>query len=142
MILQVIASFFVTIFFSIMFNNAKKQLLYSGLVGASGWLTYLLLVDNDYTVVIASFFATLVISIIATVLSTVRRAPITVFQIPGIIPLVPGTGMYNTLYAVITNDYEAAIYKLFETLQVAGAIAVGMMLIYTLRALIRPRKTA
>ena len=140
MIIQVIASFFVTIFFSIMFNNATKQLLYSGLVGASGWLTYLILVEYNYTIVIAIFFATLVVSIIATLLSTIRRSPITVFQIPGIIPLVPGTGMYNTLYAVITNDYEAAIYNLFETLQIAGAIAVGMMLIYTVRSLISSEK--
>ena len=142
MLIQVIASFFVTIFFSIIFNNGKKQLFYSGLVGASGWFTYLLLVNNNYTVVMASFFATLVISIIATVLSTLRKAPITVFQIPGIIPIVPGTGMYNTLYGVITNDYEAAIYNLFETLQIAGAIAVAMMLIYTLRTLIMTKKNS
>ncbi len=140
MIIQVIAAFFVTIFFSIIFKNGPKQLIFSGVVGGLGWLAYLLIMEADGTVVIASFVGSLVISIIATLLSNIRKAPITVFQIPGIIPLVPGMGMYNTLYAVISNDIDMAMVHLFQTLQIAGAIAVGMMLIYTIRTLALPNR--
>ena len=135
MLIQVIAAFFVTICFSFMFNNSKSQLVYNGIVGALGWLAYLVVMKMGGTIVVASFIGSLVVSISSMVLSVYRKAPITVFQIPGIIPLVPGMGMYNTLYAVITNDYDAVMVQLFLTLQIAGAIAVGMMLIYTIRIL-------
>ncbi len=49
-------------------------------------------------------------------------------------------GMYNTLYAVISNDIDMAMVHLFQTLQIAGAIAVGMMLIYTIRTLTLPNR--
>jgi len=140
MIVQVIAAFFVTIFFAIMFNSRRTQLIYSGFVGAFGWLAYLLVLEANGTVVIASFVGSLIISILATILSNVRKAPITVFQIPGIIPLVPGMGMYNTLHAVINNNIDSAMVHLFQTLQIAGAIAVGMMLIYTIRTLTLPNR--
>ena len=140
MIIQVIAAFFVTIFFAIMFKSGPRQLVYSGLVGALGWLAYLLVIEANGTIVIASFVASLIISIMATLLSNIRKAPITIFQIPGIIPLVPGMGMYNTLYAVISNDIDMAMVHLFQTLQIAGAIAIGMMLIYTIKTLTAPVK--
>lgn len=140
MIVQVIAAFFVTIFFSIIFNSRRSQLIYSGFVGALGWLAYLLVIEADGNVVIASFVGSLIISILATILSNIKKAPITIFQIPGIIPLVPGMGMYNTLHAVIINDIDSAMVHLFQTLQIAGAIAVGMMLIYTLRTLTLPNR--
>lgn len=134
-VIQTIAAFFVTVFFSTMFNNSKKHLFYNGLVGAFGWLAYLMVLESYESVVVASFVASLIVSVSSMILSVKRKAPITVFQIPGIIPLVPGMGMYNTLYAVISNDYDDAIVHLFLTLQIAGAIAMGMMLVYTLRIL-------
>lgn len=136
MIIQVIAAYFVTIFFSIMFNNARHQLIYCGLAGGLGWLVYLLSLQTSPSVVLASFFGALTVSILAFILSKVRKAPVTVFQIPGIIPLVPGMGMYQTLSAVISKDYDQVSYYLLETLQIAGAIAVAMMLVSAVRSVL------
>lgn len=137
MIFQVIAAYFVTVFFSIMFNTSPKQLPFCGFVGSLGWLVYLISLNFSPSVVMASFFASLIVSIFAFVFSTFRRAPVTIFQIPGIIPLVPGMGMYQTLSAVITNDYEQVGYYFLETIQIAGAIAVAMTLVFALHALFK-----
>lgn len=136
MIVQIIAAYFVTVFFSVMFNNTARQLPFCGIVGAIGWLFYLLVRDQSGSVVLASFAGALIVSIIAYLMSKFRHAPITVFQIPGIIPMVPGMGMYQTLLSVITGDYEQFLFRLLETLQIAGAIAVAMMLVFSARALI------
>ena len=130
---QVIAAFLVTAAFSIILNNGRHQLVYCGFVGAAGWYAYLLTISYGSSIVLASFFGALVVSIMASLLSYIRKAPITVFQIAGIIPLVPGMGMYRTLDAVISNQYDQVTYHLLQTLQIAGALSVAMMLIYTFR---------
>ncbi len=140
MILPIIAAFFATITFAVMFNTNRTQLLYCGLAGGAGWWAYLLISDMTGSAVFGSFIATLIISILANILAVVRKAPLTVFQIPGIIPIVPGNGMYNTLYAVVSNDYEGVVIHLIETLQIAGAIAIGMMLIHTIKMLLAPKR--
>jgi uncharacterized membrane protein YjjB (DUF3815 family) len=140
MIIQVVAAYFVTIFFSIMFNTSKKQLFISGIVGALGWWGYLIMVHNGYSVVTGSFIGALIVSLLSFIFSRFRKSPVTIFQIPGIIPLVPGMGMYRTLYAVIDEDYSAVAKHLFETLQIAGSIAVAMMLVFSLRTVIDQQK--
>lgn len=135
MIVQVIAAYFVTVFFSIMFNTSKRQLIYCGFVGGAGWLVYLLTLTRTPSVVVSSFFAALAVSLLAFVFSKLRKSPVTIFQIPGIIPLVPGKGMYQTLYAVVSNDSDKVTYYLLETLQIAGAIAVAMTLVFALLSL-------
>ncbi len=133
MLLQIIGAYFVTVAFSIMFNNTLKQSLFGGLAGAIGWTAYLLILNSNGSIVLASFLGAFGASIIAYILSILRKAPVTVFQIPGIIPIVPGTGMYRAMYAAVSKDNELMISYLLETLQIAGAIAIGMMLVYTIR---------
>lgn len=136
MILQVISAYFVTVFFSIMFNTSRKQLFYCGISGALGWWAYLCLTNLGYSAVLGSFVGALLVSTLSFILSRLRKAPVTIFQIPGIIPLVPGTGMYKTLYAIIEKNYSSVAINLFETLQIAGSIAVGMMFVFTIMTLI------
>ena len=66
------------------------------LVGAIGWLVYLLVV-NKGGVVWATFFASLVIDICAQILARVMKTPVTIFLIGGILPLVPGSHIYRTI---------------------------------------------
>jgi uncharacterized membrane protein YjjB (DUF3815 family) len=135
MMIQVIAAYFVTIFFAIIFNTSKNQLLISGLVGAVGWWGYLMVIHSNYSVITASFVGAFLVSLLANLFSKLRKSPVTIFQIPGIIPLVPGMGMYKTLYAVIEEDYNLVAKHLFETLQIAGSIAVAMMILFSLSTL-------
>ena len=136
MMIQVFAAYFVTIFFAIIFKTSKNQLLISGFVGAVGWWGYLMVIHYDYSIVTGSFIGAFLVSLLANLFSKIRKSPVTIFQIPGIIPLVPGMGMYKTLYAVIEEDYNLVAKHLFETLQIAGSIAVAMMLIFSLSTLI------
>lgn len=136
MIFQIIAAFFGTLLFAVVFNVAKKELFYCGITGAFGWLVYLILEKLTKDIVFSSFIATLMISIVAQLLARIRKNPVTVFQIGGIFPLVPGAGMYKTLYAIVEQDYPLASQYLFETLEIAGSIAIGMVLIASLNKLI------
>ena len=56
------------------------------------------------------------------------RMPATIFIYTGIIPLVPGYGMYNTMQNIVTKNYNIALKVGLETLLQAGAIAMGILL--------------
>lgn len=132
MIIQLIAAFFATVFFSIMFNVNNKQLVFCGSVGAFGWFIYLLSIQSGLTVVGASFYVSVFVSISSHILAIYRKNPVTTYQIAGIIPIVPGAGMYRTLLSLIQNDSTLATRYLIETMEIAGAIAVGMLLVSSL----------
>ena len=57
-------------------------------------------------------------------------APVTVFLIAGIFPLVPGSGIYWTAFYVVTNDLEQAGARGFLTFKDAVAIVLGILLVF------------
>ena len=121
-IIQFVAGFVVSFAFAIFFNAPKKSLLSCGIVGAVGWLAYVLtkLVSD---VVVGSF-----VGMLSTSASKRLRMPATIFIYTGIIPLVPGYGMYNTMQNIVTKNYNIALKVGLETLLQAGAIAMGILL--------------
>ena len=140
MIIQIIAAFLATVFFSIMFNVNKYQLLYCGIVGASGWAMYLFSTHLDLSIVVSSFLASMVVSILSHILAIKRKNPVTTYQIAGIIPIVPGAGMYRTLFYLIEDQLMLANEYLVETLQIAGAISVAMLIVYSISIFINKLK--
>ncbi|MCT4598001.1 MAG: threonine/serine exporter family protein [Vallitalea sp.] len=128
MIIQVIAAFFATLFFSIMFNVSKNQLIYCGFNGAIGWLVYLASLSLN-SIVLSSFLGALTVSVFAQILAKIRKTPVTVFLISGIIPLVPGAILYKTIYYIVEEDYTMSNYYGIQSLQIAGAIAVAIILV-------------
>ena len=69
---------------------------------------------------------------ISEILARKLKYPAILFVIPGIIPLVPGLGMYNTMLYLIQNDYNNAIAKGADVLFVGGAISLGVLIITSL----------
>ncbi|KAE9634471.1 MAG: hypothetical protein PWP07_250 [Epulopiscium sp.] len=127
MILQTISAFFATFFFAVLFNISKKQLLFCGGIGAFGWLIYLCFFNLTDSVVLASFISALSISMISRIFSIIRKVPVTVFLISGIIPLVPGAGMYRTMYAMLAQNFQETAFYGAQTLEVAGVIAIAII---------------
>lgn len=127
--LQVLAAFIATYFAGILFRSNKAQLFLSGIVGAAGWAVYLLGLSYGFGEFSATFFASLTVSALSVILSRIRKAPVTAFQIIAIFPIVPGIGMYNIAYSVVSNDYPKAISYFFSTMQTAAAIALGILIV-------------
>lgn len=128
MIFQVIGAFIAVVAFSIVLEAPKKYLIYGGIIGAAGWGIYLLIV-NDVGVVMANFISALIIALLSHSFARIRKAPVTVFLIPGIMTLVPGGGMYKAVYYFIQGDRITATKYLNETLAIAGVIALAIFII-------------
>lgn len=131
MIIQIIGAFFAVLTLSVLFSIPKRFLVYSGIVGAIGWLIYLICIRIELKETTSMFFATLTVALISHSFARILKAPVTVFLIPGILPMVPGVGMYRIVYYMITENSEMAAYYFNHTLQIAGMIAIAVFIMDT-----------
>lgn len=131
MLIQVIGAFVAVAAASVTFGVSKRFLIYSGLAGAVSWFVYLLLLRNNVNELITVFAATLVSALLSHIFARALKAPVTIFQIPAILPTVPGVGMYRTVYYMIIGDKEMTGYYFSKTLQIAGMIAIGIFIMDT-----------
>lgn len=127
-----IYSFIATAGFAVFLNAPKSTLLSSGLTGGLGWALFyylVMLTEND---ILSNFIAALLVSYLSEILARKLKQPAIVFIIPGIIPLVPGLGMYNTMLYLVQSDYNNAIAKGADVLFVGGAISLGILVVTSL----------
>ena len=135
MILTLCIEFIVAIFatgaFAVLFNVPKEQWFYAGLTGGVGWIFYRALTSSLGTT-IATFIAVVVLTFLSRILAVIRHAPVTVFLVSGIFPLVPGVGIYYTSYYFIMEQALELGDIGMETLRVAITIALGIMFVLSL----------
>ena len=121
-------AFIATVAFAVLFQAPKKTLAVSGIIGAVGWVIFVYMrKDLMYSSFYANFFATVALSLLSELAARVFKQPVTIFVIPGIIPIVPGLGMYKGMTKIIENNYEGGVNTLLTAGMDAGAIALGMM---------------
>jgi uncharacterized membrane protein YjjB (DUF3815 family) len=129
MLIQFIFALFSTVGFCILFHVPKKEIICASLVGAVGWLSYVYLSQGGENKLLACFFGACVVGILADILSRVRKEAATIYIIPGILPLVPGSGMYYTTLYLINGDIKASATTGTETLLMAGSISVALLVV-------------
>lgn len=137
--LQLIGAFFGTFGFCILLNIPRKLWIYSSLVGTAAWGVYLAAGSFTDEAVTINFLAALTAAVLSQILARFFRAPVTLFLIPGILPMVPGAGMYEIAYNAVQGDQVQVNYYIMQTLQIAGAIAVGIFLADIVQRVIRPK---
>lgn len=119
--IQLIAAFVGTLGFSALFGAPRHYYIACGIVGMIGWAAYIF----TNSVLIAS----LIIAVVSHICAVIQHCPVTVFLICGIIPLVPGGGLFWTLYYMITNHlryaFEAGTDAIKVTIGIAGGIIIG-----------------
>lgn len=122
-------SFVSSIGFAVMFRVRKNSLLLCGFTGAVGWCTYKALSESGLDLIFSNLFASILVSLLSEFFARVKKLPVTCFVIPGIFLLVPGYGIYLTMQYLIQDQYTEGMAKGVETLFVAGAIALGIILV-------------
>ena len=82
----------------------------------AGWFCYYLIVPFTDTAV-ASFFGAVGVVLVSRIFAVWKKCPITVFLISGIFPLVPGAGVYYTMYYLVSNELTLAAIKGLESIK-------------------------
>ncbi len=133
---QFVMSFIASSGFGILFGAPKKALIQCGFVGMSGWMLYKILTPDVMDVVPATIFATMLVSVLSYSCAKIFKLPIIIFNISGIIPLVPGGLAYNAMRHFVENDYATALELSAEVALLAGGIAIGLMFSEVVRQIV------
>lgn len=123
--------------FTIIFRVPKSDIFVCSLIGALGWVTYQFSFDYGFTPIMACFLGACIVALLSDISSKTFKDAATIFIIPGIMPLVPGAGMYRMMLALIRNDMTEFATEATQTLMAAGAIAVGLLVMGSLLKILR-----
>ncbi len=126
---QILAAVMGTIGFSVMFSVPREYYPLCGLVGGVGWLVYCLTLPQTSPEG-ATLAGTVLVVLLSRLCAVRRKCPVTLFLIPGIIPLVPGGGVYWTAYYIVTEQMDRAAQTGFEAVKIAVAIVLGIVFVF------------
>ena len=118
--------------YSIICNAPRRELLYSGINGFLSWFVYMLVFSYTESATTATLIATMAITATARFLSYHRQEPSILYQIPGVLSLVPGAAVYNTMQAAIKGNILSTYSNALTGFKLAGAIGIGSLLILVL----------
>ena len=128
-IMHVICPFLGTMGYAVLFHVPKRFYLSCGFTGMAGWLVYNSIVSHTFSAAFASFLGTMAVVFLSRVLSVRKKCPLTIFLVSGILPLVPGAGIYYTVYYLVTNQLAEASRRGMESVKVAFAIVLGIVFV-------------
>ena len=129
--LEVLAAGIGTVAFALMFGVPRRFYPYCGAIGSAGWLCYRL-VGLWLSATEATFFATVLVILLSRIGAVREKCPVTVFLISGIIPLVPGAGIYWAAFYLVTGELENATSAGFAAFKAAAAIVLGIVCVFEL----------
>src|SRR5699024_8155127 len=122
--IQFLVAIVATISFGVTFRIPARHYLPCGLTGAVGWLVYIVCLQVfAMSAPLATLVAALPMTACARFFAVRHKAPITLFLLCGIFPLVPGAGIYYTAYYFLRNDRALFVNRGVETLKIAVALA-------------------
>ena len=127
--IQTLAAFVGTVAFAVLFGVPRKQYIAAGIVGALGWLLYLVLFRHaGMTPAIATVISMVFIGIMSRVFAVIEKCPAAVFLLCGIFPLVPGAGVFWCTYYLISSHLDLSGTAGFTAAKIAVSIVIGIIL--------------
>ena len=120
--------------FSVLFGVRGRHIALAGIDGLIGYTVFLLAAPLGS--VPALLLGSGALALFAEIAARWRKTPATVFLAAGLIPLVPGGSIYNSVLLALEGNGAASAAALYQTLLEAGAIAAGIIIVSSLLKLL------
>lgn len=127
--LQFIFAFCATAGFTLIFNIPHRHIFFAAFSGGCGWTAFQYIQHSGQTAVIACFIAACLVAALGEAFSRIFKEASIIYIIPGILPLVPGAGMYKTMLSLLQENLSQTADVGMETLMLTGSIAVGILMV-------------
>lgn len=93
--------------------------------------------ENDFfSITAASLFAAVACELLARYI----KAPVTVFLLPTVLPLVPGAMLYYTISSFFQGEYREALFYFGATGRAIGGILLGIITVSTISKCIKGKR--
>ena len=116
-----------TLLFAYIFNIHGKKLLIAALFGGVGWTLYVGLEPLAAGEIPRYVLGTMAVTALSEAGARRFHTPVTVFLVPGLIPLVPGGGVYRTMEYCLAQETALFLETGLHTFAIAGSMALGVM---------------
>ncbi|WP_086313271.1 hypothetical protein A5821_000782 [Enterococcus sp. 7F3_DIV0205] len=126
-VIHCIFSYLSTVTFGIVTNVPRKVLNACGITGAVGWMIYWSTENLEAGGIFANFLGAIGIGLLSIYFSRRKKMPMTIFNIPSLVPLVPGGPAYQAVRNIVLGDYVNGVHSIIKVIMTAGAIAAGFM---------------
>ncbi|WP_313510422.1 threonine/serine exporter family protein [Enterococcus sp.] len=127
-LIHIAFSFVSTVAFGVLTNIPKRALIATGAAGTIGWLIYWGLQQQGYGIGSANFLAAFAVGCVSIFFSRRKKMPMIIFNIPSLVPLVPGGPAYKAVREFALGDNFVGLENLMIVVITAGAIAGGFMM--------------
>lgn len=113
--------------FGIVYKVKNERLPVVAAGGGIGWFLYSIIFCRWESILVSNMAASVFATLYSEVMARKLKAPVVVFLLPCLIPLVPGGGLYYTMsYAVLKEMQQCCMY-LSNTAEAAIGIAAGVI---------------
>lgn len=130
---QALSAFLGTAGFAVLYGVPRKEYVHASVCSTIGWMSYLAMLRlANATVIESTFVATLVVVLVSRFMAVDRKCPVIVFQICGVFPLIPGAGIFWTVYYIVNKELSVALTTGFTALGMAVAIVLGIIFMTSL----------
>lgn len=137
---QIFFSFLASLAFGIILNTPRRGIIYCGLTGSIGWVSYWVSYKYINDLAIANLIGSVVIGLLCIYLSRRLKLPVITLNTPAIVPLVPGGAAYMAVRSMVEEDFVAAANYLMDVFWTAGAIVLGFMVVKLIENSIKARR--
>lgn len=131
--IQAVSAFLGTAGFAVLYGVPRKEYIHASVCSTIGWMAYLVMLRlANATVIESTFVATLVVVLVSRFMAVDRKCPVIVFQICGVFPLIPGAGIFWTVYYIVNKELSVALTTGFTAFGMAVAIVLGIIFMTSL----------
>ncbi|KRL90916.1 threonine/serine exporter family protein [Lactobacillus kalixensis] len=127
-IINIVFSYIASIGFALTINVPHRALNLAGINGVIGWMVYWFAARAGMGRMLSNLMGAFVIGILSLVFSRRKKCPVTVFNIPALVPLVPGVPAYQAVRALVNGNTFDAETAFLRVAIVTCSIALGILL--------------
>lgn len=99
-------------------------------VAVGAGMTYLIFALLDllgWSLFLSNLIAAMAATVYGEIMARILKAPVAIYSIPSIIPLVPGGSLYYTMAALMEGNRSEFLSRGGDTVMIALGIAVGII---------------
>ncbi|WP_203640857.1 threonine/serine exporter family protein [Levilactobacillus andaensis] len=125
---EVAGTYVATLAFGILINIPRRALNVGGWIGVLGYLLYRFTVLGGGGYVVGNLLGAVAIGVASLQAAKFKKMPMILFNIPAIVPLVPGGQAYQMVKNFALGQNNTAFNYLLQVVMISGAIAFGFLL--------------
>lgn len=123
---QFVLCYVSTVCFGILLHIPLRAYNAAGMIGGGVWVIYwILYYHRGVDLAVSNLLAAILISILSQYAARRLRMPIIVFNVPALVPFVPGGQAYKVVRNFAFGNYHLVTVYFYQVVVIVGAITLG-----------------